>query len=253
MSTTFFSNNLSIYGFFIGLATVLVILTITQRFKSVKSTDIIVVLIACLLGGRFFFLISVGSSWQSIRQIANLRVSGISLYGVFAGLVASSLYIIRLRNIKSLEWFDTLAVILPFAQAVGRIGNFFNQELFGYPTDLPWGIYIDPQNRPIQYSSFEKFHPAFLYEIVLNLLLTALLLLIKKKGKIGSGVTISVYAIGYGLIRIFVGTVRIDNVPVIAGGGWADIMSIILIITGLILLYFYEKSRRNRSKEANRL
>src|SRR5690606_23713230 len=106
---------------------------------------------------------------------------------------------------------------LPVAQAIGRLGNWFNQELFGRPTDLPWGLEIDPGRRPDGYESFETFHPTFLYEALWNLALAAFLVVLGRKKVLRPGQLFVLYVGGYGLGRLWVEALRIDTATRIAG------------------------------------
>lgn len=224
----------------IGISVLIVLVPVFCKFPQIKNYEIILSLLLIIIIGRIFHIVGERLSWQSIRQIANPRVEGISFYGVLIGIIIVSWWITKRNKINLINWFDTIALYLPIAQAVGRLGNFFNQELYGYPTNLPWKIYISTENRIPELLSYEFFHPTFFYESVLNLILFILLFFYRKKGKIAAK-----YAIGYGLIRLFVGRFRIDNVAVIGFLGWADIFSIAMITTGIILLIKHGKSRHN--------
>jgi prolipoprotein diacylglyceryl transferase len=105
---------------------------------------------------------------------------------------------------------DAVAPGLLLAQAIGRWGNYFNQELFGKPTDLPWGLEIDVQNRPEQYISEQTFHPLFLYESIWNLLGVGFLLLVDRRFKIRPPGLFALYVAWYTAFRTYEETLRID-------------------------------------------
>jgi prolipoprotein diacylglyceryl transferase len=107
---------------------------------------------------------------------------------------------------------------IPLAQAIGRLGNWWNQELFGRPTTLPWGLEIDDAHLPAGYPSGTLFHPTFLYEALWNIGLCLLLLLIDKRTKLRPGRLMAVYVLGYSIGRFWVEGLRID--PANSGGGW---------------------------------
>jgi len=135
---------------------------------------LIVCLFAGVIGARLYHVLS---SWDYYRaqpsEIFSLQMRGFGIFGAVAGgLVGLWAFCIHGR-LRFLEWADYCAPGLLLAQAIGRWGNYFNKELFGPPTDLPWGIYIPPENRvgpglPAEYANYEYFHPTFFYESALN-------------------------------------------------------------------------------------
>ena len=98
------------------------------------------------------------------------------------------------------------------AQALGRWGNWFNQELFGRPTDLPWGLEIDPAHRPVGYLDVEAFHPTFLYEFLWCVAAFAVILWLDRRYQLGHGRVLALYVIGYTLGRVWIEMLRIDTV-----------------------------------------
>jgi len=104
------------------------------------------------------------------RQALNIRGGGISIHGaIAAGLLAIWLFT-RYNRLRFFRWVDIIVPGMALGQAIGRWGNFTNQEAFGGPTSLPWGIPISPERRPPGYEQFTHFHPTFLYESIYNLL-----------------------------------------------------------------------------------
>ena len=114
---------------------------------------------------------------------------------------------------------DCVAPALLVAQGIGRFGNWWNQELFGKPTDLPWGLEIDPANRPIDNIDSETFHPTFLYEALWCFAAAGVLLLIERrfKGRIRPGGLFALYVLIYSVGRLWIETLRIDPSHEIAG------------------------------------
>jgi prolipoprotein diacylglyceryl transferase len=108
-------------------------------------------------------------------------------------------------------FMDAIAPALLVAQAVGRLGNYFNQELFGKPTSLPWGLQIDPQFRPQGYEGFTTFQPTFLYEMLFDLALAGLLVWLGRRGTIRPPGLFALYVTGYSAFRIFEESLRIDS------------------------------------------
>ena len=114
---------------------------------------------------------------------------------------------------------DCVAPALLVAQAIGRFGNWWNQELFGKPTDLPWGLEIDPVNRPIEFVDRATFHPTFLYEALWCLAAAGVLLLIERRfrGRIRPGGLFALYVLLYSIGRLWIETLRIDPSHEIGG------------------------------------
>ena len=110
------------------------------------------------------------------EQIIAIWNGGIGIFGAVAGGLAGLLLYVYWKRLPMLRWLDIGAPAFLLGQAIGRWGNFFNQELFGPPTNLPWGFPIDMSNRPILYLDAERFHPLFLYESLLSLIGVVVLL-----------------------------------------------------------------------------
>lgn len=143
-----------------------------------------------------------------------LGIPGGLLAGVVTGVVLA-----RRRGLPAAELLDVVAPAIPFAQAIGRLGNWFNQELFGRPSGLPWAVRIDAEHRPSGYEHIATYHPAFLYEAVWNLALaTALLLWERRRPHDRPGRLFALYVAGYGLGRLLVESLRISTQPVRSPG-----------------------------------
>ena len=124
---------------------------------------------------------------------------------------------------------------LPLAQAIGRWGNWFNQELFGRPTDLPWGVEIGSAHRPEKYLDINTFHPTFLYESLWNLALVWVLVTVDRKEYLKSGHLIGLWIFGYGLGRLWIEALRIDEASLILGIRVNIWISAVAIIAGGIV------------------
>jgi len=244
-----------LYGIIIGTSASIVLLYFISLVPKKITADkcflymIFAIFILCIAGGRLaYVLANFGQFQNSFVDIFCIWKGGISIFGVLAGgIVSYSLFwALRLRKkISGLSFFtltDAAAVSIPLGQAIGRWANFINQELFGPPTDLPWGIYIDREHRPPKYENNENFHPAFLYESVLSLINFIVLRQVlkyisksRKNNKEGNheGILTSLYLVNYGIIRIVVERFRVDTNPVILGCKFADIASILMILAGI--------------------
>jgi len=168
---------------------------------------------------------------------------GLALFGGLAGGALAALWYLRRHQGDIGAYADAVAPALPLAQAVGRWGNYFNQELYGTPSDLPWAVEIDPQNRVAPYQEFATFHPTFLYESIYNLCLVALLLYIDRKKVLKrKGSLFLVYGIGYGLARFLLELIRTDTTFRFLGLSRNAYVALIVVVVGSVCLYLYERS-----------
>ena len=135
---------------------------------------------------------------------------GIAIYGaVGAGALAAWL-VCRARGARFPALADSLAPGIALGQALGRLGNWFNQELYGLPTDLPWGLEIAPEYRLPGFEQYATFHPTFLYELIWNLIVVAVLLWADRRFRLGRGKVFALYIALYGFGRFFTEGIRID-------------------------------------------
>ncbi len=168
---------------------------------------------AGLIGGRIYFLITTPSQipphWWGPFAIWK---GGLGVWGGIAAGVLVGFYVIRRRLTwaDSLRFMDALAPGLLVAQAIGRIGNYFNQELFGKPSTLPWALKISPEHRPPHFTQYATFQPTFLYEIIWNLGLAGFLIWLGNRRRIKPPGLFALYVAGYSAFRIFEEQLRID-------------------------------------------
>jgi Prolipoprotein diacylglyceryl transferase len=162
--------------------------------------------------------------------------------GIPGGLIAGVLtgaYVAHRRGLPVSQLLDVVAPALPVAQAIGRLGNWFNQELFGRPTDLPWGLEIDPAHRPAGYLNVATFHPTFLYEALWNLALAGGLVLWERRHPGGRpGRLFAMYVAGYAVGRAWVEALRIDPATRLFGVRWNIWMSAIAFFAAVGWLIF---------------
>jgi prolipoprotein diacylglyceryl transferase len=166
---------------------------------------------AGLIGGRLYFLVTTPSQvpphWWGPLAIWK---GGLGIWGGIAAGTLAGLWVLRRRGADIPRFMDAAAPALLVAQAIGRIGNYFNQELFGKPTTLPWGLKIDLAHRPPGFARFATFQPTFLYEICFNLSLAALLVWLGRTRRIRAPGLFALYVAGYSAFRMFEETLRID-------------------------------------------
>ena len=218
--------DIRIYGIMIALGVIVAVLFIGWRMQQRGMNSEIavslawVVVPAGLIGARIYHVItdwrrfSDEDRWGDVVRIweGGLGIPGAIIGGVLAGAV-----LCRMRGWSLAEMLDIAAPALLAAQAIGRLGNWFNQELFGRPTDLPWGLEIDPTNRPPEYFSDTTFHPTFLYEALWMLALMGLLLWLDKLRKLPIGHLFALYVLGYASGRIWIEFLRVDPASELAG------------------------------------
>jgi phosphatidylglycerol:prolipoprotein diacylglycerol transferase len=175
---------------------------------------------------------------------------GLGIYGAVAGGFLGVLLFSWYRRISPLVFADAAAPGLILAQAIGRWGNYFNQELFGRPSDLPWAIRIAPENRPTEYADATSFHPAFLYESIWDLLVCLTLLLVARRfaNRLRDGDIVLLYVSLYSVGRFFVETLRIDPAFLIGGSLRGNLLVSSVLALGSALVLFLRHSRPPRKR-----
>lgn len=208
-----------------------------------------------ILGGRFFHVITHPNDYffEGADLLAVFRIweGGLAIYGALM-LGAVGAYIgSRQAGIRFTSYLDAVAPGVLLAQAIGRWGNYFNNELFGIPTDLPWGLEI-PSNNPAYPAGLPDgvlFHPTFLYESIWSLAGVALLLAADRRFHLRFGKMLGLYLIYYSLGRIWVEAIRIDPSEILLGlrvNIWSAIFGILVGLTIFII-----QSRRHPGLETS--
>jgi prolipoprotein diacylglyceryl transferase len=247
------------YGLVIAIG-VIVAVTIAQRRWADRGGDPTEIstlatwsVLAGLAGARLYHVITDHQRFQGrwLHAFAlwegGLGIPGGLLAGVLTGVVLA-----RRRGLPVARLLDVVAPAIPVAQAIGRLGNWFNQELFGRPTDLPWGLEIDPQHRPAGYENIATYHPAFLYEALWNLALAALLLVYeRRRPSHRPGRLFALYVAGYGLGRLWVEAVRIDPASRV-GGVRVNIWVSLLAIVGAVAWLIRDELRHRAARRSDR-
>lgn len=228
---------MTVYGLLIGIAIVISIELLKRRYQIFTYIDLLIILIAALIGARLLFLLhNIEEVQNGTVHILQIWDGGLAFYGGLLGIIFALLLISRIKKVHLFDLTDPLTIYIPLAQSIGRIGNYFNNELYGKPTSLPWGIYIPKENRIEEYNTYEYFHPTFIYESILTFSLFILLYNISKKIH-HKGITTAIYLIGYALIRLLLNTVRIDK-EYLWGIETSDLFSLISLITGIVILVY---------------
>jgi phosphatidylglycerol:prolipoprotein diacylglycerol transferase len=200
-----------------------------------------------VVGARIYHVLTVPPSmgvdrWYYLRHPLEILATwkgGLGIYGAVLGGAVGLYIVVRRAKRNMWRWLDIVAPGVALAQAIGRWGNWINQELYGRPTDLPWAIYIEPQFRLAGYESYERFHPIFFYESVWNLATAAILvyLIRRYRTKLVPGLVAGIYFISYSTIRFLLEFVRLDR-PAIGGISIAQVVALVVILvwSGLIFL-----------------
>jgi prolipoprotein diacylglyceryl transferase len=166
---------------------------------------------AGIIGGRIYFDITtpkyIPHHWYGIFAVWD---GGLGIWGGIALGAAVGIWRVRRHGADGGLFADAVAPALLVAQAIGRIGNYFNKELFGGPTSLPWGLYIPPSYRPPGYLGFQTFQPTFLYELIFDLALAAALVWLGHHRGIKAPGLFALYVTGYSAFRIFEESLRVD-------------------------------------------
>jgi prolipoprotein diacylglyceryl transferase len=206
-----------------------------------------------LVGGRLYHVVTdyhlyFGEDKNPVTALYVWR-GGLGIWGAIALGAVGVLIGARRKRIRLLPVLDAMAPGVLVAQALGRWGNYFNQELFGRPTDVPWALEIDPVNRPPGYETEATFHPTFLYESVWNLAAFFFVIWADRRFRLGHGRVLALYVMAYTAGRGWIEYLRIDTVQM------NDVLGLRLNVwTSIVLFvaaaaYFVVSSRRHPGRE----
>jgi phosphatidylglycerol:prolipoprotein diacylglycerol transferase len=189
-------------------------------------------LVLGVIGARLYHVLTPSPSMEAVGifspldyfrnpyQLINLRNGGLGIYGGIAGGALGLWIYSRRHRLPTIAWADLAAVGMALGQVFGRWGNYFNQELYGRPTNVPWGIIIEPVYRLPAYSEYSRFHPAFLYESLWSLLAFFILLALARRWgkKLLTGDLVALYLVMYAIGRSLLEMVRLDSRLLNLGG-----------------------------------
>lgn len=219
----------------------------------IMDTFIAIIPLMIIMARAFYVVFEWDYFAQDWKRIFSTRDGGLAFYGGVIGGVAAIALITRIKKIKVSKLLDFLAVYVPLGQAIGRWGNFFNQEAFGNNTHLPWGMYSNQteyylsQVRGIpNLDPTQPVHPTFLYEFIANMLIFAWLLRVRKRSQYPFQ-TMLWYLLLYGFVRYFVESIRTD--PLIIPGTEIRIsmlLSALMVIISIILLNVLRKRKQRQ-------
>ncbi len=270
--------NIRWYGFLIAIS-ILLGLNISKRLAKSRDIDPYAIsellpslILSSIVGARAYYVIFEFRQFSGDNFFTNFKIfnivfdipsflavweGGIAIHGALLGGFLSTYLFCKSKKIPLKNFLDTLMPSLILGQSIGRWGNFFNNEAFGIPTELPWKLFIPLSERPIIYVNSQFFHPTFLYESLWNFIIFFLLIYISNKQTrenfIKPGLVTCLYLITYSFGRFWIEGLRIDSLclgsyPPVCEGGLriAQFISIFLFSTGLIWLYFLKFKINNK-------
>ncbi|MET0663639.1 MAG: prolipoprotein diacylglyceryl transferase [Ilumatobacteraceae bacterium] len=245
--------NLNIYGLMIALGVIAAVWLFGRRLeeRAVGTRDdasaiAVWAVLAGVIGARLYHVATdvekFYGNWGDVVAIWNggLGIPGGLLLGLVVGL-----YVTHRRGIGIAVAATCAAPAVPLAQAIGRWGNYFNQELYGRPTDLPWALQIDGENLEAGLAVGTTFHPTFLYESLWCLGLCFVLLWIDRRWRPAPGQLMAMYFMGYGLGRFWVEGLRIDEADHVGGLRFNQWVALTMIVGGaaaLVVMRMYPAS-----------
>lgn len=252
------SLDLRAYGLMIALGVLAAAWLFARRFTErghspdLASSVTVWAVVAGLIGSRIYHVVT---DWRSFHDNDNwgeawqIWEGGLGIPGAVIAAAAVMWVFARRKGIPLSDIADSAAPALPLGQAIGRWGNWFNQELYGRPTDLPWGLEIDPEHRRPQYLADETFHPTFLYECIWNLALVGVLLWAGKRFTLKPGRLFGLYVLGYSLGRLWIETIRVDYASQLAGVR-VNIWLMLALIAGSVVYLLWGRGDDAEADEA---
>jgi prolipoprotein diacylglyceryl transferase len=238
-----------VYGLMYVVGITLAILITRRRLQAKGGDPALVADVATwavpagIIGARIYFDITTPADipphWWGVFAVWS---GGLGVWGGIAAGAAVGVWRVRRSGGDVRVFMDAVAPALLVAQGIGRIGNYFNQELFGKPTSLPWGLEISLAHRPAGYTAFSTFQPTFLYELIFDLALAAALVWLGHHRSIRPPGLFALYVAGYSAFRIFEESLRIDSSEHFLGLRLNTYIATILAITGIV--WFIMSQRR---------
>ena len=255
------------YGIILMLGVVAAAFLISReaRRKGLNSDlvwdGLVWVLIGGIIGARLWHILTpmatdveqgITTMYYLTHPIDAISVwrGGLGIPGAIIGGVLALYFFCRRRKLNFLEWMDIGAPGLALGQAIGRWGNFVNQELFGKPTDLPWAVKIDPQHRPPGYENIETYHPLFLYESLLSFANVGILLFISRRysKSLYDGDVFLIYLILYPVERFFLEFIRLTPSVVWGLNANQALMAVVALAATITLIFRHLRQPSPSSK-----
>jgi len=233
---------LHLYGLIIALSIYLGWLLAKKRAsqgvkipqKFFEDPILLIPLFLSIAIARIYHVIDYWSIYKSdLTSILLINRGGLGIWGALIGAIAGLIIVAKFKKLNPLTVLDLASPSLLLGQTLGRFGNYINQEGFGPPTSLPWGVFIEKLNRPAKYQNFSHFHPTFFYEAALDAIFL-IVILVFAKNKVLKGQVFGLYLILYATGRFIVEFWRIDTAT-IGSLKIAHLLSIFTILIGLLI------------------
>ncbi len=236
------------YGLMIALGVVVAVVVGERRWKRRGGDpkdigDIALwVVVAGVIGARVYHLFT-GYDWHAggITGTVEIWKGGLSIWGAVIGGTLALVIFTRVKHRDTLGILDAVAPAVLLAQAIGRFGNYFNQELFGGPTKLPWGLEISPDKRPAGYAKYATYHPTFLYESLWCVLCFGIIVFVERRFRVRKGQSVALYVALYCAGRFVFENIRIDKATAIFGVRFNALVAAILCVAGAVWFVYLAK------------
>jgi prolipoprotein diacylglyceryl transferase len=242
------------YGLCIALGVWAAVALCARRFRARGGDPALITVIAVwavpagIIGARIYHVITDYELYFSKggHPLNALKIwdGGLGIWGGIAAGVLVGVWVGHRHHASAGLLMDCAAPALPLAQAIGRWGNWWNQELFGRPTKLPWALKISPSHRPLQYARYSTFHPTFLYESLWDLCVVGIVLLVERRFALRRGSLLAVYAAAYTFGRFFTEYERVDFAHKIGPLRLNDWTSVIVFVASLTVLVVMNRGGR---------
>jgi phosphatidylglycerol:prolipoprotein diacylglycerol transferase len=214
-----------------------------------------------IVGARIWHIISPSQSMVArgittryylthLNEAIAIWKGGVGIIGAVLGGVVALLIFAGVKKVPAAEWLDITAPGLALGQAIGRWGNYINQEVYGLPSNLPWAIHIDPQHRLPGYEQISTYHPWFLYESIWNILNMVFLLLLARKfpGELKPGTLFLSYVVFYGMGRVGLEFLRLDP-STFRGVNINQVFMAAAVLSASIVIYLRQKGYLGESNQ----
>jgi prolipoprotein diacylglyceryl transferase len=239
------------YGLLLAIGVLVAARIADRRWRRIGNNPRVIsemaipVVVAGIVGARIYHLFT-GYKWSDGGVVGAFEIwkGGLSIWGAVGGGLIAVVFLARRRHLDTLLLLDAMGPAVVVAQAIGRWGNWFNQELFGRPSKLPWALEIDLAHRPAGYLQYATFQPTFLYESIWCLIVFATIVWLERHRKLVKGQAFALYVAMYTFARIFFEWLRVDPASKIFGVRFNLLLS--AVICGAATVWFVRLGRRGK-------